>query len=138
MTKGAAGVPVSRPDFTFYRNFNERSNNKPPVMKSIGLFVAGGLILLSCSRDSGKPDNGITDRSTAEFSAPASNGVNIHVTESYNDPHRVLMPLKMAVLMSTDKDVVASADMDAPEMVVKGTAVLTKDDFESLQTPVII
>jgi hypothetical protein len=107
-------------------------------MKSIGLFVEGGSILLSCSRVSGKPDNGITDRSTAEFSAPASNGVYIHVTESYNDPHRVPLPLKMAVLMSTDKNVVACTDINALEMEVNGTAVLTFDDFESLQTPVII
>jgi predicted peroxiredoxin len=61
-------------------------------------------------------------------------GVFIHITESYNDPHRVLMPLKMATMMAMDKDVVVYMDIKAVELLVKGAKDLTYADFESLQT----
>jgi predicted peroxiredoxin len=61
-------------------------------------------------------------------------GVFIHITESYNDPHRVLMPLKMALMMSHDKDVIVYMDIKAVELLVKGAKDLTYSDFESAQT----
>ncbi len=47
-------------------------------------------------------------------------GVLIHITESYNDPHRVLISLKMAVMMSNDKDVLVYMDIHAVELLIKG------------------
>lgn len=61
-------------------------------------------------------------------------GVFIHITENYNDPHRVLMPLKMANMMAMDKDVIVYMDIHAVEMLVKGAKDLKYADFESLQT----
>jgi predicted peroxiredoxin len=61
-------------------------------------------------------------------------GVFIHITESYNDPHKVLMPLKMAVMMSKDKDVLVYMDIHAVELLVKGAKDLNFADFESAQT----
>ena len=61
-------------------------------------------------------------------------GVFIHITESYNDPHKVLMPLKMAVMMANDKDVLIYNDIKAVELYVKGAKDLTYKDYESLQT----
>lgn len=61
-------------------------------------------------------------------------GVFIHITESYNDPHKVLMPLKMAVMMANDKDVLIYNDIKAVELYVKSAKDLQYADFESLQT----
>ncbi len=61
-------------------------------------------------------------------------GVFIHITESYNDPHKVLMPLKMAVMMANDKDVLIYNDIKSVELYVKGAKDLTYKDYESLQT----
>lgn len=61
-------------------------------------------------------------------------GVFIHITESYTDPHRVLMPLKMAVMMADDKDVLVYMDIHAVELLVKGAKDLNFADFESAHT----
>ena len=61
-------------------------------------------------------------------------GIFIHITESYNAPHRVLMPLKMAVMMSMDKDVIVYMDIKAVELLVKSSKDLTFAEFESAQT----
>jgi len=103
-------------------------------MKKTGLLVIAILILVSCNQNVNRSGAGNPDRITAEISAPVKDGVFIHITESYNDPHRVLMPLKMAVLMSTDKDVIVYLDIHAVEMLVKGARDMTYADFESFQT----
>jgi predicted peroxiredoxin len=61
-------------------------------------------------------------------------GVFIHITESYNNPHRLLMPLKMATLMAEDKDVLVYMDIDAVKILVKGAIDITHPEFESALT----
>jgi predicted peroxiredoxin len=61
-------------------------------------------------------------------------GVFIHITESYNDPHRVLMPMKMATVMANDKDVLIYLDIHAVELVVMGAKDLNFPEFESFQS----
>jgi predicted peroxiredoxin len=66
-----------------------------------------------------------------ETETPVRDGIFIHITECYNDPHRVLMPLKMAVMMSSDKDVLVYMDIHAVHILVKGSDDLKYADFES-------
>lgn len=61
-------------------------------------------------------------------------GIFIHITESYNDPHRVLMPMKMANMMAKDKDVLVYLDIHAVELVVKTAKDLQYKDFKSFRT----
>jgi predicted peroxiredoxin len=61
-------------------------------------------------------------------------GVFIHITESYGDAHRVLMPLKMAVMMAEDKDVIVYLDIHAVEFLVKGAEDISHEGFESAHT----
>jgi predicted peroxiredoxin len=61
-------------------------------------------------------------------------GVFIHITESYDNPHRILMPLKMATMMAEDKDVLIYMDIDAVKILVKGAIDITHKDFESALT----
>ncbi|HBZ21328.1 MAG TPA: peroxiredoxin [Bacteroidales bacterium] len=67
----------------------------------------------------------------AETETSVRDGIFIHITESYNDPHRVLMPLKMAVMMSMDKDVIVYMDIHAVDLLVKSAKDLNFADFES-------
>ncbi len=103
-------------------------------MKNIGLLIILGFFVISCNQN---PKNG--NVSSAENEAKVMvdsvrDGMFIHITESYNDPHRVLMPLKMAVMMSKDKDVLVYMDINAVELLVKGAKDLEHKDFDSFQT----
>ena len=51
--------------------------------------------------------------------AQARDGVLIHLSHGLDDPHRVLMGLRMAEMMSEDKDVLVYFDVKAVEVVVK-------------------
>jgi predicted peroxiredoxin len=102
-------------------------------MKSIILIIAG-LMIISCNQnpkhihDSGDIKPAIANADSVR------DGVFIHISESYNDPHRVLMPLKMATMMAKDKDVLVYMDIHAVELLVKGAKDLKYADFESFQT----
>jgi predicted peroxiredoxin len=103
-------------------------------MKNSGLIFLFGLLIISCSQN---PNQTVTTHNHSEMvktETSVRDGMFIHITESYNDPHRVLMPLKMAVMMSMDKDVIVYMDIKAVELVVKGAKDLNFADFESAQT----
>ena len=103
-------------------------------MKNIGLFIITGLMILSCNQ---RPDQQIDpghEKQTISGVDSVRDGVFIHITESYNDPHRVLMPLKMATMMAEDKDVIVYMDIHAVELLVKGAKDLNFADFESFQS----
>ena len=105
-------------------------------MKNIGLLFIAGLMIISCNRtpkQNADFNQGKTSDSNA-ISETIKDGVFIHITESYNDPHRVLMPLKMATMMATDKDVLVYMDIHAVELLVKGAKDLNFADFESAQS----
>lgn len=93
-------------------------------MKNISLILSV-LFILSCSQSA---DNKIIADETLN-----RDGIFIHITESYNDPHRVLMPLKMATMMADDKDVIIYMDIHAVELLVKGAKDLNFADFEPFQ-----
>jgi predicted peroxiredoxin len=100
-------------------------------MKKIGLIVITALLIISCNQNPGQGNVSGQEITSADSTR---DGVFIHITESYNDPHRVLMPLKMAVLMADEKDVIVYADIHAVELLVKGAKDLTFSDFDSFQT----
>lgn len=61
-------------------------------------------------------------------------GIFIHITTSYDNPHRLLMPLKMATLMANDKDVLIYMDIEAVKILVKGAIDIEHPEFESALT----
>jgi len=103
-------------------------------MKNIGLLLIAGLMILSCNQKPKSSNEPMHEKHVVAATDSARDGVFIHITESYNDPHRVLMPLKMANMMAMEKDVIVYMDIHAVEMLVKGAKDLTYADFESLQT----
>ncbi len=103
-------------------------------MKNLALFAIFGMLMLSCNQTPKTVGTEEKETSNVTVSEPVKDGVFIHITQSYNDPHRVLMPLKMAVLMATDKDALVYMDIHAVELLVKGAKDLDFDEFESAQT----
>lgn len=101
-------------------------------MKKLVLIAICGLLMMSCNQTPKQAD--LAKHGAISVSDVVRDGVFIHITENYNDPHRVLMPLKMAVMMSKDKDVLVYMDIHAVELLVKGAKDLNFADFESAQT----
>ncbi len=92
-------------------------------MRTIGLLILGGILMTSCLKTTVETN-----------SEPETDGVFIHISEGYNDAHRALMPLKMAMIMAEDKDVLIYMDIHAVNLLVKGSEDLTFDGFESAHT----
>ena len=101
-------------------------------MKKTGylLFVVVSMIACTQNPDHRKP----SDNQGIANNAAQKDGVFIHITEGYNNPHKVLMPMKMAAIMANDKDVMVYMDIQAVELLVKDAKDLTMDGFESFQT----
>ncbi|MCF8381004.1 MAG: DsrE family protein [Bacteroidales bacterium] len=103
-------------------------------MKNIALLIILGLFLVSCDQIAEQQLDSSGEKQTLADVESIRDGVFIHITEGANDPHRVLMPLKMATLMASDKDVIVYMDIHAVELLVKGAKDLSFADFESFQT----
>lgn len=63
-----------------------------------------------------------------------SAGILIHIAQCYDDPHRVLIPSKMATLMAQDKDGIVYMDIHAANLLVKSARYIEFADFESAHT----
>jgi predicted peroxiredoxin len=103
-------------------------------MKNLGLFISAFLLITSCNQTEKKPTEISHEHHTVASADTVRDGVFIHITEGYGDPHRMLMPLKMAVMMSDDKDVLVYMDIHAVELLVKSSKDLNFADFESAHT----
>ena len=93
-----------------------------------------GFFLLSCNQAPKTDVEPAQELAPATATQPARDGLFIHITEGYEDPHRVLMPLKMATMMAADKDVMVYMDIHAVELLVKDAEDLNFEDFESAHT----
>jgi len=103
-------------------------------MKKISVFILVVILIASCNQNKNMVEETKSCHKDTCCNDSIKDGVFIHITESYNDPHRVLMPLKMAVMMSKDKDVLVYMDIHAVELLVKGAKDMHFADFESGQT----
>jgi predicted peroxiredoxin len=76
--------------------------------------------------------HGISEASGSE--ASVKDGVLIHVSSSPDYPQKVLMALKMAEIMSEDKDVLIYFDIKGVEVVLKESQDITCAQFPSSKT----
>jgi predicted peroxiredoxin len=72
----------------------------------------------------------------AEPAPPPRDGVFIHVSHGSDDPHRVLMALRMAELMAADRDVLVYFDIAGIEVVLADAPDLAHAEFPSSATQV--
>ena len=71
-------------------------------MRIFNLLIMSGLLIVGCNQNPEHSNVSDMDSGVVQTDATIRDGVFIHITEGYNDPHRVLMPLKMATLMADD------------------------------------
>lgn len=98
-------------------------------MKKLAFLFAILLVIVSCNQ---APQQPVAPVVVTEGSV--RDGVFIHITECYDDPHSVLMPLKMAVMMANDKDVIVYLDIHAVQFLTKDAKDIQFADFESAHT----
>jgi predicted peroxiredoxin len=103
-------------------------------MKEFMLIMLALFLIISCNQTNKPAVNQGMNKETTMKCDSCKDGVFIHITESYNNPHKVLMPLKMANMMAMDKDVLVYMDIKAVELLVKGAKDLNYVDFQSCQT----
>jgi predicted peroxiredoxin len=95
-------------------------------MKKLIMLFAAVALMVSCVD--------VKTEETVTNAEPVKDGVFLHISEGYNDAHRVLMPMKMATLMAEDKDVLIYMDIHSVELLVNGAEDLNHEGFDSFQT----
>jgi predicted peroxiredoxin len=98
-------------------------------MKPLMTIMLGAIMIMSCNQTTQQPS-----AENAGSEPSIRDGVFIHLTQCYDDPHRVLMPLKMALMMSDDKDVIVYLDIHAVQFLAKDSKDINFADFESAHT----
>lgn len=104
------------------------------IFRHFLLLMIAGFLIVSCNQvqEESTVNGAVTE--VQEATEPARDGVFIHISEGYGDPHRVLMPLKMATIMSEDKDVLIYMDIDAVKLLVNGAEDLNFSEHKSAHT----
>ncbi|HTX88017.1 MAG TPA: DsrE family protein [Bacteroidales bacterium] len=103
-------------------------------MKKIFWTLLMAVTLLSCNqqKEKGTAREGMVIDSTVPACC-AKDGILIHISSGYGNSHKVLMALKMALMMSKDKDVLLYLDIDAVKLVLKDSKDLKFDEFPTLK-----
>ncbi len=103
-------------------------------MKKLLLLILVAFALVSCKQAEDKKAEldhmGMTTDSA--MSCCTKDGLFLHISSGYDNPHKVLMALKMAVMMSMDKDVLVYIDIQGVEMLVKTSKEMKYKDFPPL------
>jgi predicted peroxiredoxin len=96
------------------------------LRRLLPLTVTAALLALGCAPP--------THEAPAEPAPPPRDGVLLHVSSGPDDPHRVLMALRMAELMAADRDVLVYFDIKGIGVVLADAADLTFAEFPSSKT----
>jgi len=103
-------------------------------MKKIFMMLLPVAALLSCGQPKEKSAH---HEGMAADSAVAAccvkDGLFLHISSGYESPHKALMALKMAMLMSADKDVLLYLDIEAVKLVLKDSKDMKFADFPTLK-----
>jgi predicted peroxiredoxin len=103
-------------------------------MKKIIVLILAVLALNSCKQaEDKKVEHGQMGMSTdTTMSCCSRDGLFLHISSGYDNPHKVLMALKMAAMMSMDKDVLVYIDIEGVKMLVKTSKDMKYKDFPTL------
>lgn len=107
---------------------------------TISLLILAALVIFfpACEGEDADLDQAIVEKMVQEAlaaqKAEQPEGVFIHISAGPDDPHRVLMPLQMAAMMSESRDVMVYFDIKGVEVVLKEAKDLTYAQFPSAQT----
>ena len=103
------------------------------MKKSIVLIIAM-FAMVSCKQvEEKKVENGHMGMKTdSAMSCCTKDGIFLHISSGYDNPHKVLMALKMAVMMSMDKNVLVYFDIKGVDLVLKTSKEMKFKDFPTL------
>jgi predicted peroxiredoxin len=104
-------------------------------MKKLIVLIFAVLAMVSCKQVEDKNvENGMMGMKadSAKSCCAIKDGLFLHISSGYDNPHKVLMALKMAVMMSMDKDVIVYVDIKGVEMLVKTSKDMKFKDFPTL------
>ncbi len=104
-------------------------------MKKIVILIFAVFALVSCRHAAdkkGEQGQMIIKTDSAKSCCAAKDGLFLHISSGYDSPHKVLMALKMAVMMSMDKDVVIYFDIKGVDLVMKSSKEMKFRDFPTL------
>lgn len=103
-------------------------------MKKIIVLLLTVFAIVSCKQaeDKKSEHDGMGMKTDSAMSCCAKDGVFLHISSGYENPHKVLMALKMASMMSMDKDVLVYIDITGVEMLMKTSKDMKYKDFPTL------
>lgn len=104
------------------------SKNKKMKMKKTVLILMAFALLAGCNQTMQE------EKEVTTTIENAKDGMFIHVTS--NDPHRVLMAMNMADMVSEDHDVVMYFDIEGVKVLVKDAEDLEYSHFPSSHTQI--
>lgn len=105
-------------------------------MKKMVFIVMALLAMISCKQNEEKTvhhDHMISSTDSVDSCCVIRDGLFLHISSGYENPHKVLMALKMAMMMSADKDVLLYLDIKAVDLVLKTSKDMTYADFPTLR-----
>jgi len=104
-------------------------------MKNIFIAICFLIGAVSCSPKADHQDKPASNNMKQDSSmscCASKDGIFLHISSGYENPHKVLMALKMAAMMSMDKDVLVYIDIKGVETVVKTSKDMKFKDFPTL------
>jgi predicted peroxiredoxin len=97
------------------------------IRYTLALLTLALLALASC-----RPAPAIVEEPPPK--PPPRDGVFVHLSHGPEDPHRVVMALRMAELMSADRDVLVYFDIEGIRVVLKDAPDVSHGEFPSSRT----
>ena len=104
-------------------------------MKKFLLLFAMVFALISCKQaEDKKSEHEMEGMKTDSVASCCStkDGLFIHISSGYDNPHKVLMALKMAAMVSMEEDVLVYIDIKGVDMVLKSSKDMKFKDFPTL------
>jgi predicted peroxiredoxin len=101
-------------------------------MKKV-IFSLVVLAMMSACVNVGTPPD---EEINIEETVMANDGIFVHISHGYDNPHRVLMGLNLAVMMSEEKDVLVYIDITGVNFVLKDAEDIEYSHFPSAHTSI--
>ena len=103
-------------------------------MKKFVFVVLAIFAMVSCKQVEDKKVEQIKMgmKPDSAMSCCTKDGIFLHISSGYDNPHKVLMALKMAVMMSMDKNVLVYFDIKGVDLLVKTSKEMKFRDFPTL------
>ena len=104
-------------------------------MKKAIFLILVVFAMISCrqaTENKSANDQRVMKTDSMKSCCAVKDGLFLHISSGYDNPHKVLMALKMALMMSTDKDVLIYFDIKGVDLVVKTSKDMKFNDFPTL------